>query len=156
MENENRERRLSTADIAGSAERREDKRLNKAETEADRRSDGVIPLGQSETIDAGTGESMPSAGNGHEEPIILFAPEAVQDYRSRWTSLQTSFVDEPRRAVQQADELVAEVIKSLASTFSDERGKLEGQWDQGDKVSTEDLRLVLRRYRAFFDRFLSL
>jgi hypothetical protein len=153
MENENRERRLSTADIAGSAERREEKRLNKAENEAERKSDGVIPLGQSETIDPGT--STPS-GNGHNEPVILFAPEAVQDYRSRWTSLQTSFVDEPRRAVQQADELVAEVIKNLASTFSDERGKLEGQWDQGDKVSTEDLRLVLRRYRAFFDRFLSL
>jgi hypothetical protein len=43
----------------------------------------------------------------------------------------------------------------LAETFSDERAKLEKQWDQGDKVSTEDLRLVLRRYRSFFDRFLS-
>ena len=154
MENENRERHLSTADIAGTAEHREEKRLQ-AEKEAERKSDTVIPLGQSGTTDAGVGESTPS-GNGHNEPVILFAPEVVQDYRSRWTSLQTSFVDEPRRAVQQADELVAEVIKSLASTFSDERGKLEGQWDQGDKVSTEDLRLVLRRYRAFFDRFLSL
>jgi hypothetical protein len=70
--------------------------------------------------------------------------------------LQTGFVDEPRRSVEQADELVAEVIKDLASTFSDERTKLERQWDQGDKVSTEDLRLVLRRYRSFFDRFLSI
>lgn len=154
MENENRERHLSTADIAGSAEHREEKRL-KAEREAERKNDGVIPLGQSGTSDVEAGESAP-AGNGHNEPVTLFAPEAVEDYRSRWTSLQTSFVDEPRRAVQQADELVAEVINNLASTFSDERGKLEGQWDQGDKVSTEDLRLVLRRYRAFFDRFLSL
>ena len=70
--------------------------------------------------------------------------------------MQTGFVDEPRRSVEQADELVAEVIKDLASTFSDERTKLEHQWDQGDKVSTEDLRLVLRRYRSFFDRFLSI
>jgi hypothetical protein len=70
--------------------------------------------------------------------------------------LQTSFVDEPRRSVEQADELVAEVIKDLASTFADERTKLERQWDQGDKVSTEDLRLVLRRYRSFFDRFHSI
>ena len=154
MENENRERHLSTADIAGSAEHPEEKRL-KSEKEAERNSEGVISLGHSERPDAGAGESAPAA-NGHNEPVTLFAPEAVHDYRSRWTSLQTSFVDEPRRAVQQADELVAEVIKNLASTFSDERGKLEGQWDQGDKVSTEDLRLVLRRYRAFFDRFLSL
>jgi hypothetical protein len=156
MENENRERHLSTADIAGTAEHREEKRLQ-AEREAEHNSETVIALGQQKTgtPDAITGETAPS-GNGHNEPITLFAPKAVQDYRSRWTSLQTSFVDEPRRAVQQADELVAEVIKNLASTFSDERGKLEGQWDQGDKVSTEDLRLVLRRYRAFFDRFLSL
>lgn len=154
MENENRERHLSTADIADSAEHREEKRL-KAEKEADRKGEGVIPLGQSGTADAGAGEST-RAGNGHDEPITLFAPEAVENYRSRWTSLQTSFVDEPRHAVQQADELVAEVIKNLASTFSDERAKLEGHWDQGDNVSTEDLRLVLRRYRAFFDRFLSL
>ena len=155
MENENRERHLSTSDIAGSSEHREDKRL-KAERDAEHKSDTVIPLGQQTGApDPGASESAPH-GNGHNEPITLFAREAVQDYRSRWTSLQTSFVDEPRRAVQQADELVAEVIKNLASTFSDERGKLEGQWDQGDKVSTEDLRLVLHRYRAFFDRFLSL
>lgn len=155
MENENRERHLSTADIAGSAEHREEKRL-KAERDAEQKGASVIPLGESPgTADPRAGESAPRV-NGHNEPITLFAPEAVEDYRSRWTSLQTSFVDEPRRAVQQADELVAEVIKNLASTFSDERGKLEGQWDQGDKVSTEDLRLVLRRYRAFFDRFLSL
>ena len=85
----------------------------------------------------------------------LFSNEAVQGYRSRWNSLQTGFVDEPRRAVEEADELVAQVIKELAETFSDERKKLEGQWDRGDKVSTEDLRLVLQRYRSFFERFLS-
>jgi len=154
MENENRQGHLSTADIADSAERREEKR-HKAEQEAERKGDGVIPLGQSGTIDAGAGESAPSGESGRET-VTLFAPEAVRDYRTRWTSLQTSFVDEPRRAVQQADELVADVIKNLAATFSAERAKLESQWEQGDKISTEDLRLVLRRYRAFFDRFLSL
>jgi len=87
--------------------------------------------------------------------VPLFSNEAVQGYRSRWNSLQTGFVDEPRRAVEEADELVAQVIKELAETFSDERRKLEGQWDRGDKVSTEDLRLVLQRYRSFFERFLS-
>ena len=72
-----------------------------------------------------------------------------------WRQSKTGFVDEPRRAVEEADELVAQVIKELAETFSDERRKLEGQWDRGDKVSTEDLRLVLQRYRSFFERFLS-
>lgn len=64
-------------------------------------------------------------------------------------------MDEPRRAVEQADGLVAEAVKRLAEIFADERAKLDGQWDRGDSVSTEDLRLALRRYRAFFGRVLS-
>jgi hypothetical protein len=65
------------------------------------------------------------------------------------------FVDEPRRAVEQADALVADLMQRLASVFSDERKSLEGQWDRGDDVSTEDLRVALQRYRSFFDRLLS-
>jgi hypothetical protein len=57
--------------------------------------------------------------------------------------------------VEQADGLVAEAVKRLAEIFADERAKLDGQWDRGDSVSTEDLRLALRRYRAFFGRVLS-
>jgi hypothetical protein len=33
---------------------------------------------------------------------------------------------------------------------------LEKQWDQGDTVSTEALRVALQRYRSFFDRLLKL
>jgi hypothetical protein len=88
--------------------------------------------------------------------VPLFSESSVRDFRSQWMALQTGFVDEPRRSVEQADELVARLMQDLAQTFSNERSKLEGQWEQGDKVSTEDLRLVLRRYRSFFDRFLSI
>ena len=65
------------------------------------------------------------------------------------------FVDEPRRAVERADTLVAVAMKRLAEMFAVERAKLEGQWDRGDNVSTEDLRLALRRHRSFFGRILS-
>ena len=34
--------------------------------------------------------------------------------------------------------LIAEVMKELARSFADERGKLEHQWEKGDRVSTED------------------
>ena len=70
--------------------------------------------------------------------------------------MQTSFVDEPRRAVEQADELVAGVMKRLAETFARERANLEHQWDRGEDVTTEDLRVVMQRYRSFFDRLLSI
>ena len=74
---------------------------------------------------------------------------------SRWDSIQTGFVDEPRKAVEQADNLVASAMKRLAEVFAEERSKLEKQWDRGDNVSTEDLRVALQRYRTFFQRLLS-
>jgi hypothetical protein len=90
-----------------------------------------------------------------EETTTLFPEKETADFRTRWTNIQTGFVDEPRRAVEQADALVAEVIKRLADGFAEERSKLEGQWGRGDDVSTEDLRVSLRRYRSFFDRLLN-
>ncbi len=86
----------------------------------------------------------------------LLATNQVDQLRTRWTDIQASFVDEPRQAVEQADALVAQVIKQLAQTFADTRSNLEGQWSRGDNVSTEDLRVALQRYRSFFDRLLSL
>ena len=65
-------------------------------------------------------------------------------------------MDEPRKAVEEADTLVAEVMKRLAEVFATERTRLESQWERSDQVSTEDLRLAMRRYRSFFERLLSL
>ncbi len=90
-----------------------------------------------------------------EQAAPLFSPEEAKDFRARWDAIQVGFVDEPRQAVQQADSLVAGAMKRLAEMFAAERAKLEGQWDRGDDVSTEDLRLALRRYRSFFGRLLS-
>lgn len=85
----------------------------------------------------------------------LLAEDATSDVRDRWEQIQGSFVDEPRRAVEEADTLVAELMQQLADSFAQERQGLEGQWDRGDEVSTEDLRIALQRYRSFFDRLLS-
>jgi hypothetical protein len=85
----------------------------------------------------------------------LFAEDAATELRDRWTEVQTGFVDEPRKAVEQADALVADVMKRLADSFATERQALEQQWSKGDDVSTEELRISLRRYRSFFDRLLS-
>ncbi|HEY3989303.1 MAG TPA: hypothetical protein VGM02_08400 [Acidobacteriaceae bacterium] len=98
--------------------------------------------------------STPQTGNGRSESP-LFAEDELRDFRARWDQVQTSFVDEPRHAVEQADTLVATVVKRIAEQFSEERAKLEKQWDRGDNVSTEDLRQGFKRYRAFFDRLLA-
>jgi len=86
----------------------------------------------------------------------LFEQPLLADFNSRWVGVQTGFVDEPRRAVEQADALVSDVIKRIADSFGRERAQLEQQWDRGDDVSTEDLRQALRRYRAFFSRLLAI
>jgi hypothetical protein len=89
------------------------------------------------------------------ETAPLFPNNELEDLRRRWNDVQGTFVDEPRRAVEQADGLVASAMKRLAEVFAEERSKLEQQWDRGDNVSTEDLRLALQRYRSFFHRLLS-
>ena len=86
----------------------------------------------------------------------LFPNNELEDLRNRWSAVQTAFVDEPRSAVEQADGLVASAMKRLAEVFAEERSRLEQQWDRGDNVSTEDLRIALQRYRSFFQRLLSI
>ncbi len=94
-------------------------------------------------------------GDEENSSTPLFETGEAESLRSRWTSIQTQFVDEPRRSVEQADELVASAMKRLAEIFANERENLETNWDRGDDVSTEDLRIALQRYRSFFDRLLS-
>ena len=90
-----------------------------------------------------------------EQSGAVFSQNQAQDLRSRWEKIQTGFVDEPRRAVQQADELVADTIHRLSAVFAEERKKLEGAWEKNENISTEDLRVALQRYRSFFDRLLT-
>lgn len=85
----------------------------------------------------------------------LFEPKEAEDMRSRWNRIQVEFVDEPRRSVEQADQLVGTVTQRLEEMFKDQRDRLEHEWDKGE-MSTEDLRMAFRRYRSLFDRLLSI
>lgn len=129
----NEEKKLSTSDIAW-GQRGE---RTRAQDAADNR-----PLSGARAVD--------------EAPAPLFANEDAAGYRTRWSAIQTGFVDEPRKAVEEADTLVAEVMKRLAEVFANERRQLESEWERSDQISTEDLRLAMRRYRSFFERLLSI
>jgi len=96
--------------------------------------------------------AMPS--NAGDEVRQLFRPEDVERFRSEWLEVQTMFVDDPRDAVRGADHLVAAVMQSLASTFNEHKHELEGHWQEGTEVQTEELRIALRRYRSFFNQLL--
>jgi hypothetical protein len=94
-----------------------------------------------------------TADLGDDAPELL-ASDDNEQFRRRWETIQTGFVDEPRETVEQADQLVAQVMKRVAEGFATERERLEQQWGRGEDVSTEDLRLALQRYRSFFQRLL--
>ena len=97
-------------------------------------------------------------GNGDDTTKLepLFADGVDGDFRKRWRDIQTGFVDEPRSAVEQADQLVAQLMQRLAQSFSEQRSTLEKQWEASEKVSTEELRVGFTRYRSFFERLLSI
>jgi hypothetical protein len=85
----------------------------------------------------------------------LLEDNELQNLLVQWKDIQAEFVDEPRKAVQAADALVAELMQRLAQMFASERAQLESRWSGGEDVSTEDLRRGLRRYRSFFERLLA-
>ena len=95
----------------------------------------------------------PTGDEGLREPVL--PADRTAGYRGRWDDIQSRFVDDPRSSVEQADTLVLEVVQDLQTTFGSERSSLEAQWQSGEDVQTEDLRVAPRRYRSFFDRLLS-
>jgi hypothetical protein len=96
--------------------------------------------------------AQPSESSTEE---LLFATDELSGLRSRWDEVQSGFVDDPRESVQKADGLVSDVIDQLTTGFSEVRSRLEERWARGEEASTEDLRLALKRYRAFFERLLA-
>jgi hypothetical protein len=90
------------------------------------------------------------------EQAPLFEDREAQELRSRWESAQASFVDKPRRSVEEADGLVKDVLERLEERFSREHERLEEEWSSGDQATTEDLRVALQHYRSFFERLLTI
>lgn len=139
------EQDLTTADIAQGT-RAEERDTEQQDVNAQQRRDPV---------DIGTARAQGTSRTG-ADTTPLFPDNELGDLRNRWDRIQAGFVDEPRKAVEEADSLVASTMKRLAEIFAQERSKLEGQWDRGDQFSTEDLRVALQRYRSFFHRLLSI
>jgi hypothetical protein len=96
-----------------------------------------------------------TASNQATTVAPLFSELEISNLRTTWSNVQANFVDTPRHSVEEADKLVATVMQRLASRFATERATLEQRWDRGEEVSTEDLRVALKRYRVFFGKLLN-
>ena len=112
-------------------------------------------------VGAGTATSATAHHNGAAdasddgERAALVTRDRADSYGARLDSVKGEFVDEPRRAVADADALVGELLDELQELFKQQRTQIEQGLD-ADETSTEDLRVALRRYRSFFDRLLSI
>jgi len=137
---------LRTADLAGTRNAND---VAQADVDAGR----AKPVRSERNADL---QAEPRPGSAAADSTPLFPDEQLKDLQARWDDIQTGFVDEPRSAVEHADSLVASTMQQLAEAFAKERSKLEQQWDRGDNISTEDLRMAFQRYRSFFRRLLSL
>jgi hypothetical protein len=159
---------LSTRDLASSsteprdqpsvADDREDRdtstRYDGTTSAAEPTADAAEPTAGAAEPTAGAAQPTAEPARDRDDAPLLREDEGAELSR-RWESIQVTFVDDPRRAVEEADGLVAEVMQQLADGFARERENLEGQWTRGEDVSTEDLRVALQRYRSFFQRLLS-
>ena len=127
---------------------------SRAETEVGRRADTGDGERSPDTANPPQTDADRQAGTGVRQRTTLIEPERAESYNSRWTALKGEFVDDPRRAVQGANELVGAVLDELEELFRRQRTDLEHGLDS-EQTTTEDLRQALGRYRSFFDRLLS-
>ncbi|WP_206793577.1 hypothetical protein [Amycolatopsis sp. MtRt-6] len=146
----------SATEVPGQDRTGDDQSLSTADLASAGRQDADDTTGTTDTTtpaESGGDVETPAASGGDVEPPPLIDEEKVTGFRDRWQNVQTGFVDDPKQAVRQADELVAAVISALATTFAEHKSELESQWQQGEPA-TEELRIALRRYRSFFDQLL--
>ena len=153
---QNKNDQLTTADLANRGEEKPGAETETMETETPEKSGGpTLVRKENQRADAGVRDRASSAPPSEMAFAPLFSEAEITELRTRWSDVQSAFVDEPRKAVEGADQLVAAVMQHLAKGFANERSKLENQWSRGGDVSTEDLRVAMQRYRSFFDRLLN-
>jgi hypothetical protein len=130
--------------------------VSEAETDAGRRADSTAGEGERspDTATEAQARADRQADTGVSQRTSLIDPERADSYNSRWKELKGEFVDDPRRAVRGANELVGEVLDELEELFRRQRTDLEQGLDS-EQSTTEDLRQALIRSRSFFDRLLS-
>ncbi|HJQ42186.1 MAG TPA: hypothetical protein VJ831_03810 [Jatrophihabitantaceae bacterium] len=140
---------MTTARIAG---------LSDAEAPVDsvlaHEHDALAALSDRDTETADDGSAVRTEDRSSDSAQLL-GDDELETAVLRWREIQAEFVDEPRRAVQDADALVADLMQRLAAMFAHEREELEARWSSGSDIDTEDLRQGLQRYRTFFERLIA-
>ncbi|MFI2780995.1 hypothetical protein [Streptomyces sp. ALB3] len=90
---------------------------------------------------------------GTDRPLI---PRDEQDALSlRMQQAVTDFVEDPRRAVESADNTFDRIVSSLTEALAERSRVLRASWQEQDTdAQTEELRLALQRYRDISEQLL--
>ena len=83
----------------------------------------------------------------------LWPPAQAHAIRERWREVQLRFVDDPQAAAVEAATLVDDAAQVLVTAIESRRTQL-GAWRTAPPGDTEQLRLVVQRYREFVDAVL--
>ncbi|MFD6162901.1 hypothetical protein ACFWF7_14135 [Nocardia sp. NPDC060256] len=129
--------------------------------------DQVATAGESEAdqvTPVTTPDQSTTSGNGAERQQTslddvgapLFADTDLDQLRTQWREVQGTFVDNPRDAVTQADQIVTDIIYKLTTAIAERKRVLEERTSGATDGDTEELRQALRGYRGFFRRLLSI
>lgn len=74
-------------------------------------------------------------------------PEMTQ-YRQKFDEIQAQFIEEPREAVKNAEQLVEQALEKMTSTMRD---RIHGMHRDAENADTEKLRLAMKSLRDFMD-----
>ncbi|MGX1884623.1 hypothetical protein [Streptomyces sp. NPDC055287] len=111
-----------------------------------------IPADTSATTSAGT----PAGTSATTSTQAQLIPRGERDKLAlRLQQAVNTFVDGPRRAVEEADSVFEEVTRCLTDAVTERRGSLRSGWAAEDhEAETEELRVALRTYREATERLL--
>jgi hypothetical protein len=82
----------------------------------------------------------------------IWTEDSAQDLRDRWREAQLRFVDDPQKAADDIRNLVNEAVEALTAALASHREQLNSWPDNSD---TEQYRVIVQRYRTFFERLLT-
>ncbi|MDQ0982814.1 hypothetical protein [Streptomyces sp. V2I9] len=120
-----------------------------------------VPLAHDVTADPRTASGPSGAGDhadsGPHAGHPLFAPERRDAFAARIQQAVTGFVEDPRRAVRDADATFEEVVADLGAALQERGRKLRaGKGEDDAGAETEDLRIALQHYRDLTERLVRL
>lgn len=109
--------------------------------------------GASAAARPGDEPGMPVHGGGTDaawdiDPgAALVPPGDRETLDGRLQHALSSFVDNPRQAVEEADTVYDELVTQLIRTLTERRAALRSGWREDDSAGTEELRIALKKYR---------